>query len=1197
MITVLPATSFALNKSVNVSITSGCTIEYNMNDLILGTSVEASGAFTTILRTDSNGSTFKPFEKLFPITSIIDPRRPKSAGVQYLILGDPNATYEDNATYASAKNIVGKRLYFSSTRSAYKYWVAEATKETKNIVGCTLSVKYPATKKAASNKIVIKFEISHSKPNAFTVELVDLLGVKSTIYTQTVWPVGNTSGVIELYYNGLTTWTTTPPAIVPDGIDLSGINLLVTTIDTTSGYLGVIEMSARLIKDVTGILESINISQNSSDSVSGLVPVGDVTANSLRINLNAYDKSYENYDKSDVSFKKDKLNLFKNICLRPYAQVETEKINLGTFYLDTYQVDEFGEVSINALDGARELQYIKPPDIICENMSSVAIIRRLLDSVGVTNYNFNLLTNAAGTVIEDESIITPLYWFTDPKKTVWQHLQDLCKDIQMVAVFDNNDMLQFYSRGKIFNKTKQADVSLRYAGNAVGLSNISSISIENVPSVRAIKVMYNPQLTSNYDRDADNLYTSPVVTLGAGALTETLSYPAPVTFPASPNLDNEFTAGTNTWIWDGSSWVLKSIASGDVLAPLGSINLSMIEISGAAKQLYSYSGYLVLNKEIIEYDAIEYSYRARGSAITAPLSRKWIASESDVQSSQADAEPKTFRPTQKYRIKKRNAFNIVPDGNTKDLNHIVHTAGIKSQWKAYKWDNAFTTAPTSVIPATIVEDTSKSIFTVDEVEVKRDPLTRKVISKNDYNLENSIPRSMLTVYADSFSEVNAPTPDNPLAKAVVPNTKFSLATITGEFFPKVGTTSVPTVPENFVIGTNMYFPLIQKDGFQTGNQKTISGLAFSLSEDNRSGYLLSISTSQNSKAATDFREINLYKIENGKLKKLVDSQKANEGTIITNINGGTLYRVDIKVNRSVPKNAPTGTVPALTMIVSLNNKTFFVSDSSPLTNITEKIGLASLQGVSSFDYVYGATIDTKEFAKSENFDPYKSYLGGAGFISKTFGDFVFNQKTKPSSETWVQEFGPTARELRKITTRYRTPGFPLYPQLINNPDVVVAGRSLDPFAMEIYVLNNTGAFTDLANSREKQFVVVGNSIVSSDSFEYMDPETKEEDKQEMIGFDSTWIQKEDDAKELSKWMTGQWAKQQKVLTIETFINPVVQIGDIVQVSYPDNKLYSEEDILPAGSYRSKFVVLAIDSTYDKDSPPTTSITCRSIYTG
>ena len=150
--------------------------------------------------------------------------------------------------------------------------------------------------------------------------------------------------------------------------------------------------------------------------------------------------------------------------------------------------------------------------------------------------------------------------------------------------------------------------------------------------------------------------------------------------------------------------------------------------------------------------------------------------------------------------------------------------------------------------------------------------------------------------------------------------------------------------------------------------------------------------------------------------------------------------------------------------------------------------------------------------------------------------------------------------------------------------------------MDVYVLNNTGAFTALANEQEKQFAVVGNFIVSADSFEYMDPTLTDEQKQEIIGFDSTWIQRESEAKDLASWMSAQWSKQQKVISLETFINPLVQIGDVVEISYPNNEIYSSEDSsIPAGSYASKFVVLSIDSTYDKDSPPTTSLACRSIH--
>ena len=1136
MISVSDTVKNALNKSSSFSVANGCHIEYNMNDLILKTAVTApDGVITASLTAPASqgGYKYKPFEKLFPITSIIDPRRPKAAGIQYMILGDPSVKTNLTATgvgsantYASTKEF-GKRLYFSSTKTAYKYWV---TPQASGMLlsNCILSLSYPADKTAATNKIVVKFETSHSKPTSWTVKLLNLAGAESLIYTGTTCP---DSGVVNLYYNG-TSWSETEPDVPAEGINLSGLKLQINSISVEKGYLGIIEISARLVKDVTDILESFNISQNSSDSISGLVPVGDVTANSLRLSLNSYDKSYENYDKSNP-FNKAKLNLYKNIMVKPFVKIEAEKIKLGTFYLDSYEVEEFGEISINALDGARDLQYIKPPDIVTKDMSSVAIIRRLLDSVGFTNYKFNLSTN-------DTSIVTPFYWFTDPKKTVWQHIQDLCKDTQMIAVFDNNDTLQFYPRGYIFDPAKSPALSFRYNNTTDGkLANISSLSVENVPTVKAIKVMYNPQVTSNYDGDGDKIYTSPVVQLGAAALVADLAAP-----PTTPGAD------------------------------LGSIKLSAVQIASSAKQLYSYTGYLVLGKEIIEYDAIKYSYEPVTPVGNEKVVYKWITADSDVQANQALAKPNSFKPTGEYRIKQRNAFDVVAATDTASLTHSADTTSLQAEWEGRKWDSV---AGTSVV--------DQSVFTLKEVAIKDE---NGVDIANPNNLFYSIPRSMMTIFAPVVE--SKPNAIDSTLTDYIQNTKYSLATSTAKYAKADG-----TVSDNFVIGTNMYFPLLKKstDSRATGNQRTVSGIAFSLNSDNTSGYYLSIATSQNANGDKSFREINFYKIVNGKPVKMSDQQKDDDGSVITNINGGRMYRVDIRANYTVPTG---GTGKVLTLRVSINNKSFVVVDQTPIT-ITQKVGLMSLQGVSAFDYIYTAPLTLEEFTADKSFDPYKGFLGGESSITKTFGDFIFNQKSQQASATWIKEFGPVARELKRIQSRYTTPGFPLYPNLVNNNDVTIAGSSIDSFSMDVYVLNNTGAFTALANDEEKQFVVIGNSIVSSDSFEYIDPTLTDADKQEMIGFDSTWIQREAEAKELSKWMTTQWSKQQKVVSMETFLNPIIQIGDVVEISYPNNGLYSSEDsAIPSGFVANKFVVLSIDSTYDNASPPTTSLACRSIYT-
>jgi hypothetical protein len=828
----------------------------------------------------------------------------------------------------------------------------------------------------------------------------------------------------------------------------------------------------------------------------------------------------------------------------PFTTIENEKIKLGVFYTESFSVSEFGEIAITGLDGAKELQYIKPPDIVTSDMSSVAIIRRLLDSIGFTNYYFNLAST-------DTSSITPFHWYTDNTKSVWDHIKEICKDTQMVAVFDENDILQFYPRDYIFaNKTTQFKFRDRTIGS--NLANISSLSVENVPSVKSVKVMYSPQLSSAYLASAENLYDAPVITLGASALVQPLLANA----TKSPLEQDSF----------------------GVTAPLGTVSLEPIVASGIGKQLYSFNGYLVIQKEIVEYDAIEYSYTSAAAGDNGAIKTKWITSDSDIAKYQGLAKPNTFAPTARYRIKTRNAFNVlgpVTSSYTQammdaDMTHNLDTDGMAAEWSGYKWDSK-----------TGVFADNNSIFSLQSIPAfNPDNVT---VSSNEKYLLNGISKSMMTLFANNV--VPTTDPNDPGITIYTPNTLYSMATINADYL-------APDV-SNFIIGTNMYFPLVvDKDTKKpTGNQMTIAGIAFSLSSDNKSGYLMTIGTTQNTSADKSYKDVNFYKIVNGKPEPMITSQKDTDGTIITNINGGQLYKVDIKANKTIKDN-----VTYLTFKITLNGKTFGVSDSNPIS-LTNKIGLLSLQGISSFDYVYSSSIDNAEFISGNTFDAYQGFLSGNSSLVKNFSDFLFQKGDQATRKVWVKEFGPVARELKRIQSRYtNAPGFPRYTQIIQNPQVSLVGSSLDPFTMDVFVMNNTGAFTELANGQEKSFIVVGDQVTPSDPFEYMDPNLTDEQKAEQIGFDSLWIQKESEAKALSEWITKQWSRQQKVLTLETLINPLLQIGDVVEVSYPANNLYSSEDTsIPAAYPAGKYVILSLDSTYDSGSAPVTSVVCRSIY--
>lgn len=1135
MLSVTQATSNILNQSTTLSMIDGCWIEYNMNDLISGVIVRGPGGTATnpagtLTYTNPNGD--KPFEKLFPITSIIDPRRPKTAGIQYLILGDPTLSARkasgvlNAANYNSSKNFAN-RLYYAGIKTAYKYWVSPPASG-KSLSNCILTVSYPKINNtaAATNKITIKFETSHGSPTDWNLKLVDASGAEQLIYTGAAIPDVN-KGVVNLFFNG-TSWSTTEFTTPSNGVDLTGLKLQVNSVSETNGYLGIIEIAAKYVIDISKQLVSFSIEKSSSDSPNGLIPVGDVTANSLSLAINGYDKSYQVYDKT-IAFNKSKINLYNNIKLKPFVTIGNEIIKLGIFYVSDFTVSEFGDIQITALDGAKELQYIKAPEMVAKEMSSLAIIRRLLDGIGFTNYNFNLATT-------DTSSISPLYWYTDNTKTVWQHIQDICKDTQMIATFDENDILQFYPRDYIFDPTKSTQYKFRYNQNGSNLANISSLSVENVPSVKSVKVVYSPQLSSAYLASAQPLYRSSITLLGAGALVENLLAVAP--------------SDTNS--------------SGEV-SPNGVVHIEPVVVDGADKLIYSFSGYLVLDKEIIEYDAVEYQYVELATATYnqsinswVGLSKaRWITSDSDVSKYQGLSAPNTFKPTGRYRIKTRNAFGVLASSDTAAMTHVIDVDKLKQEWSGFKWDSTTGT------------------FTANDYVFQ---LTNMVPDSTN-NLLNPISRSFMSITAPNAVEVKNADPAKP--SSYIPNTTYSMATINANYIGN----------KNFIIGTNLYFPLIVNPITRqpTGEQRALAGIAFSLNSSNSSGYFMTMGTSQNSNGDKAYKDINFYKLVNGKPVSMITSQKDTDGTIITNINGGELYRVDIKAT----DQTINGTACRIFKVM-VNNKSFSVVDNNPIT-LTNKIGLVSLQGISSFDYVYTSAISDDQFVTNNYFDVYNGFLGQNSAIIKTISDFIFQKGTDSTYPVWVKEFGPVARELRRIQSKFAAaPAFPRYPILVQNPNVTVVGSSLDSYNMDVFVMNNTGAFTALDNGAEKQFLVVGDYLGPADPYEYMDPNLTDADKAEQIGFDSVWIQKESEAKALADWITKQWSHQQKVLTLETFINPTLQIGDVVEVSYPSIDLYSSEDTAPPSI--GKYVILALSTTYDQNST-TTQVVCRSIYTG
>jgi hypothetical protein len=628
---MIPSTTTAKNAlEQNTSVTLGSVIifEYNMNSMIDGITV--TGA--EINRTDSSGAVYTPFKKLFPVDSIIKPFRPVGAGLKYAISGDVDSGWKNPKSLTYSPNF---RVYYPGVDTTYKYYVSD-----KNL-GLDVTVSYPKT--ILTNKIVARFELSHSTPATWSIYGNGSLLISGTsadiVPFQSNGSKRYDSGTVTVYYNG-TSWVKTEPSSPASPVSLTSVKI--TTSAVSNKYVGLIELSPKWYLDATESLVFFSVAKESSTSSEELMPVGKVSANSFSASLVSYEtnRRIKSFDKTG-NFDASKIYLYKQVEVKPYIKVYNsggslsdslgayDNVPQGLFYIDSWGSTEYGEISLTALDGAKILQETIAPKILCENYSATAIIRRLLDSIGFTNYNFNIKET-------DTSIITPTYWWTETNKTVWEYIQELCRDTQMTAVFSYNNVLQFYSREWIFDATRASDWNFRSEASGSNLSNILSFTKNDLPSANQVKVFWNSVLTSNYIQSATAPWVSDTYFLAAFTIVQ--------------NILTTHTTGSYMH-----------------LAP------AVVNEEEAGVTVYNYNGYLVVDSEIIEYDAVEFQYvDLNGVTQYVPL-----LSKTDNNKYLGLSQQGTLKPSGRYRIKTRGAFG------TGIENHYIDAQDIIASWDGY----------------------------------------------------------------------------------------------------------------------------------------------------------------------------------------------------------------------------------------------------------------------------------------------------------------------------------------------------------------------------------------------------------------------------------------------------------------------------------------------------------------------------------
>jgi hypothetical protein len=415
---------------------------------------------------------------MYPIETVVDPVRP-TAGLLKARAG------EGAVVQGYADTVRGYRTYTADPSAKYKYWTGPAQANTTPYSGGGYTLPEPVrphivyAAPALTNKIYLCIENSWARPQKYDIQITTNGTTWTTVASDVVT---NSDGQVILYLQDNNTWTSTVSR--NNAMYIRGIKLDVKSMNRINSWFNMIELGARLEKDLSDRLIDFSVNNEMGDS-DFITPVGTISSNSGSVTLSNYDGIF-NYDNASSPYyglidANTKITVDFGIDVSNWGGSGIEYIRMATMYAETWGGAE-DQTVISLKDASKFLQEVKPLPELMENVTIGMAIWRMLDSVGFIDYQYVRTAEVASNQI-------PFFW-TDEEKTVWDNIQDLCRVTQTAAYFDEHGILQIKTRDSAFNKTAPVSWTFDYAQNGTKKPDIVSVDVSSNYEANKVVVKY-----------------------------------------------------------------------------------------------------------------------------------------------------------------------------------------------------------------------------------------------------------------------------------------------------------------------------------------------------------------------------------------------------------------------------------------------------------------------------------------------------------------------------------------------------------------------------------------------------------------------------------------------------------------------------------------------------------------------------------
>jgi hypothetical protein len=468
-----------------------------------------------------------------------------------------------------------------------------------------------------------------------------------------------------------------------------GIRIVVDTMNKFDSTFDLIEMSPRLVVDISDKAIDFKITKTLSDIGITSLPVGQLLASNGEISLFDDDQAFNDQNSSSIVAN----YVRKNIKFNFYEVILDIDgfdyyVPIKTLYSEGFpQADvTAGTISIQLRDFFFFLESMPAPRLLTTQTSLSYAITTLLDYIGFTNYVFRRVTGESDPIIP--------YFFVAPDQNVAQVLNQLALATQTAMFFDEYNNFIVMSKDYLMPTEAQRETDFVFSGsnNQTDSGVIENATSGNLPNILSIaskdKKIYN---------DGKINYTTRYIQRSTGSLKQSSMIDQNKTWIYKPSLLWEVSGTENTKTINEiaskqGSYVLGAMPLNSLIPPTAptvvnhAITNNVLDLGENVYWLTRYNGYLYSNGEIIRYDAAEFNVTGTGNV--------WISSNQEYQKYFASIpfNGKIY-PTGLVRIYSIPYYETV-DGITRLQNGAVvehgrgqfgttittHTAGINDYW-------------------------------------------------------------------------------------------------------------------------------------------------------------------------------------------------------------------------------------------------------------------------------------------------------------------------------------------------------------------------------------------------------------------------------------------------------------------------------------------------------------------------------------